>query len=127
MGGIKNEKEVLKVIYDTLDKKKGEDIEIIDIGHVSVIADHFVVASANNINQLQAMADAVDEEMTKRNIEVKQIEGNKNSTWILMDYGDIIVHLFSKEDRLFYNLEKIWVDGIKIDPKTLPTIWQSLT
>ncbi len=119
MSEIDNEKEVLKVIYSTLDQKKGEDIEIIDIGHVSVIADHFVVASANNINQLQAMADAVDEEMTKLGIEVKQIEGNKNSTWILMDYGDIIVHLFSKEDRLFYNLEKIWVDGIKIDPKTL--------
>ena len=62
---------------------------------------------------------AVDEEMTKRGIEAKQIEGNRNSTWILMDYGDIIVHLFSKEDRLFYNLEKIWVDGIKIDPSTL--------
>ena len=99
MGESDKAKEVLKVIYSTLDQKKGEDIEIIDISHVSVIADHFVVASANNINQLQAMADAVDEEMTKLGIEVKQIEGNKNSTWILMDYGDIIVHLFSKEDR----------------------------
>lgn len=119
MGEIKDEKEVLKTIYNTLDQKKGEDIEIIDIGHISVIADHFVVASANNINQLHAMADAVDEEMTKRGIIAKQIEGNKSSTWILMDYGDIIVHLFSKEDRLFYNLEKIWVDGKKIDPQTL--------
>jgi ribosome-associated protein len=78
-----------------------------------------VIASGSNVNQLNAMKDAVDEVMYTNGLHARQIESNSKSTWILMDYGDMIVHLFSKEDRLFYNLERIWKDGKEINPEEL--------
>lgn len=104
-------KEMAKLAYTVLDEKKGEDIKLIDISGVSVIADYFLIASANNINQLQAMSDELQEKFSKEGIEVKQVEGNRSATWILLDYGDLVIHLFDREDRLFYDLERIWTDG----------------
>ena len=104
-----------KTAYTALADKKGEDIKIIDISNVSVLADYFIIASGANRNQIQAMADQVQNELAKEEVQVRQIEGYQTANWILMDYGDIIVHLFSKEDRLFYNLERIWTDGKKIE------------
>jgi ribosome-associated protein len=106
--------ELVKKAVAALDDKKAEDIKVIDIREISTIADYFIIASGSNQNQLTAMQDTVDEELHKAGIHVKQIEGNRNSTWILMDYEDIIVHLFSKQDRLFYDLERIWRDGKEI-------------
>ena len=103
--------ELVKKIASALEDKKAEDITVIDIREISSIADYFVIANGNNPNQLIAMQDAVDEVMYTNGVHSKQAEGNNNSTWILMDYKDIIVHLFSKEDRLFYDLERIWRDG----------------
>lgn len=116
---MSDSKKYAKIAYDALADKKGENIKIIDISEVSPIADYFIIADGANQNQLQAMCDAVDEELYKAGCELKQTEGNRNSTWILMDYGDIIVHVFSKEDRLFYDLERIWKDGVEIDPETI--------
>ena len=104
-------REMLKIAYTVLDEKKGEDIKVIAISNISVIADYFLIASANNINQLQAMSDELQEKFSKEGIEVKQVEGNRSATWILLDYGDLVIHLFDKEDRLFYDLERIWTDG----------------
>lgn len=104
-------REMAKLAYTVLDEKKGEDIKLIDISGVSVIADYFLIASANNINQLQAMSDELQEKFSKEGIEVKQVEGNRSATWILLDYGDLVIHLFDREDRLFYDLERIWTDG----------------
>lgn len=104
-------KEMAKTAYQTLSDKKAEDIQIIDISGISVLADYFVIANGTNQNQIEAMRDAVDEALYKAGVPVKQIEGNRSSSWLLMDYGDIIVHVFSKEDRLFYDLERIWGDG----------------
>lgn len=112
-------REAARIACRALENKKAKDVKAIDIRNISVIADYFVLADGENQNQLQAMQDAVDEALTKAGIHAKQIEGNRNSTWILMDYGDIIVHIFSKEDRLFYDLERIWRDGVMIDPKDL--------
>jgi ribosome-associated protein len=103
--------ELVKKAVHALEDKKAEDITVIDIRNVSTIADYFIIANGSNRNQLSAMQDAVDEEMYKSGVHAKQIEGNHSSTWILMDYQDVIVHLFSKEDRLFYDLERIWRDG----------------
>ena len=110
-------KEMVKIAVKALEDKKAEDVKIIDIGGVSTIADYFIIANGNNQNQLQAMRDAVEEDLYKAGYPVKQVEGNSNSSWILMDYTYIIVHVFSKEDRLFYYLERIWKDGkdISID------------
>ena len=102
------------IAYRSLEEKKGEDIRILDISKVSIIADYFIIASGSNSNQLAAMCDDVQEKFGRAGLELRQIEGNRNSTWILLDYGDIIVHLFSKDDRLFYDLERVWGDGKEV-------------
>ena len=107
--------ELVKKVVEALEDKQAEDISVIDIIEISTIADYFIIANGSNTNQLTAMQDAVDEAMYKNGVHQKQVEGNNNSTWILMDYQDIIVHLFSSEDRLFYDLERIWRDGKVID------------
>ena len=98
--------DLVKKIVEALEDKKAEDITVLDIGEVSSIADYFIIANGNNANQLTAMEDAVDEAMYTNGVHQKQVEGTGNSTWILMDYQDIIVHLFSKEDRQFYDLDR---------------------
>ena len=103
--------DIVKTAVAALEDKKAEDITVIDITGVSSIADYFIIANGTNQNQLTAMQDAVDEAMYNAGLHAKPFEGNNQSTWILMDYQDIIVHLFSKEDRLFYDLERIWKDG----------------
>ena len=108
-------KELVKVVYHALDSKKGENIKTIDISNVSVVADYFIIAHGSNQNQVQALVDSVQEELYKLGQEPIQIEGYRTGNWILMDYGDIIVHVFSKEDRLFYDLERIWRDGKDIE------------
>lgn len=112
-------REMAKLASEALADKKGTDIKVIDIREISVIADYFVLADGDNQNQLAAMRDAVEESLYKAGACLKQVEGNQKSTWILMDYGDIIVHIFSKDDRLFYDLERIWRDGVMIDPEDL--------
>ncbi len=107
-------REMAKIACHALNDKKAEEIRVIDISEISPLADYFVIATGANTNQIQAMVDAVEEELVKQGHTVKQIEGNRNSSWILMDYRDIIVHVFSKEDRLFYDLERIWTDGKKV-------------
>ena len=104
-------KEMVKIAYSALSEKKGEDITIIDIHDISVLADYFIIASGANQHQVQAMADSVEEQLGKAGFEYKQIEGYDSANWILMDYRDIIVHVFCREDRLFYDLERIWRDG----------------
>lgn len=107
--------EIIKVIYNAIEDRKGEDIRVLDISGVTVMADYFVIASGNNKNQIQAIADSVNEAMIANKIELKATEGYNTAGWILMDYGDVIVHIFSKEDRLFYDLERIWRDGKPIE------------
>ncbi len=114
-----NTRELAKLACNALADKKAGDVKVIDIREISVIADYFILADGENQNQLAAMQEAVDEAFYKAGLHVKQVEGNAHSTWILMDYGDIIVHIFSKEDRLFYDLERIWRDGILIEPEEL--------
>ncbi len=103
--------ECLKVIYKALDDKKAEDIQIIDIHEVSYMADYFVIANGTNVNQVHALCDNVSEEMAKLKVATKQTEGYASGNWILMDYGDIIIHIFDKESRSYYDLERIWKDG----------------
>lgn len=107
-------KEIVKEVYTALDNKLAEDITILDIRELSVVADYFVIASGSSTTQLNAMKNEVENIMAKNGINAKQIEGNRDSSWILLDYEDVIVHVFSKEDRLFYNLERIWQDGKEV-------------
>ena len=111
MSTVSTEKMMAQIACKAIDDKKGQDIKVIDIHNVSVIADYFVIASGTNSNQVQAIVDNVEEQLGRAGFEAKQIEGNRNSSWILMDYGDVIVHVFDEENRLFYYLERIWRDG----------------
>ena len=104
-------KEMVKIAVAALEDKKGEDVKIIDIHEISVLADYFIIADGNNGNHVQSMADNVQEMLGKAGYECRQIEGYNTANWILMDYGDIIIHIFCREDRLFYDLERIWRDG----------------
>ncbi len=108
-------KEMVTLAIQALADKKGEDIRIIDIRQVSVLADYFIIASGANAKQVQAMTDNVEEVLGRAGHSPKQIEGYQSGNWILMDYRDIIVHVFCKEDRLFYDLERIWRDGKIMD------------
>lgn len=104
-------KEIARLAYEALDDKKAEDIKILEIGNLTVIADYFLIANGTNSSQVQALVDNVLEVLNKRGYDPKRIEGIRSTNWILMDYGDVIIHIFSKEDRLFYDLERIWRDG----------------
>lgn len=112
-------KEMAKIALLALEEKKGADIKIIDISNVSVMADYFIIANGSNRNQVQALADMVEEMLHDVGIRPRQVEGYQTANWILMDFNDIIVHVFNEEDRLFYNLEKIWLDGKLIDKSEL--------
>lgn len=112
-------KKMAQLAYDALEEKKAEDIKVIEIGEVSIIADYFIIANGNSSSQVEALTDEVQKTLTQNGFTVKRIEGAKNCGWILMDYGDIVVHVFSKEDRLFYDLERIWRDGNVIEKEDL--------
>ena len=112
-------REMAAIAVKALEEKKGKDIKVIDIHEVSVIADYFVIASGSNLNQVEALKENVEEKLGKAGYEPKQIEGSRNSSWILMDYGDMIVHIFDEENRLFYDLERIWRDGKEMNPEDL--------
>ena len=112
-------KELAKIAVNALDDKKGEDITIIDISEISVLADYFIIAGGSNRSQIQAMADNVDECVSKNGGTLKQIEGYDAGNWVLLDFQDIIVHIFDKENRLFYDLERIWRDGKTIEKEDL--------
>lgn len=107
--------EMTKAVVQALEDKKGEDIQIIDISEISPIADYFILASGSNRSQIQAMADAVEEKMHKNHYSLKQIEGYDGANWILMDFYDVIVHIFDRDSRIFYDLERIWRDGKHLD------------
>lgn len=104
-------KDIIKLAVRALDDKKAEDIRIIDIRDVSSMGDYFIIASGSNRNQVQAMCDNVEEFMHNAGINLKNREGYSNGGWILLDYYDIIIHIFSEEERSFYDLEHIWRDG----------------
>ena len=108
-----------KIAITALEDKKAEDIRVIDISEISILADYFIIANGSNANQVQAMSDNVQEMRGRAGYELKQVEGYKSANWILLDFGDIIVHIFDKENRLFYNLERIWRDGKAVDPAEL--------
>ncbi|NDL67925.1 ribosome silencing factor [Anaerotalea alkaliphila] len=106
--------EKLKIASDAIKDKKGEDVRILDIRGLSVLADYFIIAHGNNVNHVQAMVDAVDEKLSKAGVEPKNVEGAKSGGWTLMDYTDFIVHVFGKQERMFYDLEKLWTDGKEV-------------
>lgn len=107
--------DTIEIIKAALSDKKIEDIKVLDISEISIMADYFIIASGSNRNQIQAAIDNVLEKTHEVKVSPKQIEGYDTANWVLMDYGDIIVHVFDHENRLFYDLERIWCDGKTVD------------
>ena len=112
-------KEFAKLACYAIDDKRALKIKVINIENLSTLADYFIIASGTNHNQVQAMADNVDETLGRAGYEPKQIEGYQNANWILMDYRDIVIHIFDEENRLFYDLERIWRDGTVVEVEDL--------
>lgn len=110
---------MVKIAYQALDDKLAEDIKVIDIRGISVVADYFMIANGTNKNQVQAIVDNVQEELEKAGYSMKQMEGYRAGSWVLLDFNDIIIHIFDKENRLFYDLERIWKDGVEVDTDEL--------
>ena len=104
-------KEIAHKIAAAACDKKAKDILLLNMENISPVTDYFIIASGNNDNQVRAMVDNVDEEMHKIGKNPTHIEGYRSGDWVLMDYEDIIVHVFNKDNRLFYDLERIWRDG----------------
>lgn len=112
-------KETALMAVNALEDKKAEDIRIIDISKISTIADYFIIADGSNKSQIQAMADNVSEILGRAGINLRQMEGYQNANWILMDFQDVIIHIFDRENRLFYDLERIWRDGVPTQKEAL--------
>ncbi len=108
-------KKLVKLVIHALEDKKAEDIRIIDISEISTIADYFIIAGGSNKSQIQALCDNVEEVLYKAGCELKQKEGYETANWVLMDFGDLIVHVFDKENRFLYDLERVWADGKQIE------------
>jgi len=96
---------------NALDTKFGQDVVILDITKISVLADYFVIASGNNPSQIQAMTDACEEAIVKEGLNLKHSEGRRDSSWCLLDFGSVIVHIFLKDARNFYDIERVWADA----------------
>jgi ribosome-associated protein len=109
-----NTKQLLEAIVDCAEDKKAQDVVVLDIRGLSVMADYFVICHGNSETQVQAIADAIREKGLELGIDLRPPEGLDFARWVLIDLGDIIVHVFHKEDREFYNLEKIWADASRI-------------
>lgn len=112
-------KDMAKLAIQALEDKKAEDIQIIDISEVSVIADYFIIANGSNRSQIQALSDNVEETLGRAGYELKQIEGYQGANWVLLDFHDVIIHIFDRDNRLFYDLERIWRDGKMIEKDEL--------
>jgi len=113
-------KELLEKIVSILDEKKAEDIVAIETAGVTIVADYFVIASATSNPHVKSLADDVEDELAKLGVFASHIEGRATG-WILLDFNDVIVHVFLNESREYYNLERLWADAKQVDISALIT------
>ncbi|MFD2169197.1 ribosome silencing factor [Tumebacillus lipolyticus] len=105
---------VLELAYtaaDAVADKKANDVVVLDIQGLSVIADYFIICSGNSNTQVQAIANGVRDKLAKQGYVIKSMEGYDEARWVLLDFGDVVVHVFRQEEREFYNLERVWGDA----------------
>ncbi|NLP46710.1 MAG: ribosome silencing factor [Epulopiscium sp.] len=115
----KQAKEILEIAYHTLEDRQGEDIRILDIHEISILTDYFIIVHGNNVNHVRALVDYVIEELDKFGYPLVRREGSSGDSWVLLDYGNVIIHVFEKKAREFYDLERIWSDGKEITKTTV--------
>ena len=109
-------KEQMERLHHVLSEKQGQEISVIDIREISSLADYFIITHGNNTPHVDALVDAVEETMDKLQVPCRSREGLRGGRWVLLDYGDVVVNVFSKEDRMWYDLERLWRDGKLVNP-----------
>lgn len=107
--------EFVKHAVKILDNKKADKIEVIKVRDLTIISDYFIITSANNSTHVKSLVDELEHEMKKQGKTPERVEGYQNANWIVLDYIDVLVHVFYQETREHYNLEKLWADGEKVD------------
>lgn len=107
-------KEAAKAIAEALDSKKGQDIHVIEIADISTLADYFVICTGTSNTHINTLCDAVEEVMEGTGDQLISREGHRSGTWVLLDYGGVVVHVFTDETRKFYDLERLWSDGKEV-------------
>ncbi|MFP4661807.1 MAG: ribosome silencing factor [Halanaerobiales bacterium] len=110
----KSIKEIAVMAAEAADDKKAIDIEVLDVQELTIIADYFVICSGNSETQVKAIANGIEKELSEEGIEPQKVAGKQDSRWILMDYADVIIHIFHKDEREFYELDRLWADAEKI-------------
>ena len=108
-------KELLETVVKAADSKRAEEIVALDVANVSLLADYFVIMQANSERQVNAIADEIEEKVAAAGVQVRDIEGKNAANWVLLDFGDVVVHVFRTETRQFYNLEKLWAEAPLVD------------
>lgn len=106
-----SESTLLEIAYKAADDKRAEDIVVLNMKGVSLLADYFVICHANSDRQVQAIAKEMADQASKAGYEVKRLEGFDSARWVLVDIGDVVAHVFHKDERAFYNLERLWGDA----------------
>ena len=110
-----NAKEMISVAVKALDSKKGKDLKVLYTADQTTLAEYFVICTGTSNTQVRALAEAVEEAMTKAGEEPHHIEGHRDGQWTLMDYSCVIIHIFTEEGRQFYDLERLWSDAQPVD------------
>ena len=110
-----------KAIAKILDSRKGLNVRVIKIADISSLADYMVIATGNSSTHVKSLADYVEYEMDEQGVSVSHIEGHRSDTWILLDYVDVIVHVFNEESRQYYDLDRLWEDGEDVDISDIVT------
>ena len=108
-------RELAEIAVKALDSKKGKEIRLIRIDKITTLAEYFVICTGTSNTQINALCDAVEKELTEKGEEPLHREGYRGGTWVLLDYGCIVVHVFTDEARKFYSLEHLWADGEEVD------------
>ena len=114
-GTIIDSQKILEIAVKAADSKRAEEIVALDVREISLLADYFLICQANSERQINAIVDEINEQEAKNQVEVKRVEGKEGGKWILIDLGDVIVHVFQSSERAFYNLEKLWSDAPMVD------------
>ncbi|UDM32596.1 ribosome silencing factor [Lentilactobacillus laojiaonis] len=104
-------KEIAQIAVRAADSKRAEDIVVMDMEQISLMADYFVIVDANSNRQVKSIAEEIVDQVEESGIDVKSISGKESAKWILIDLGDVIIHVFQKDEREYYNLEKLWSDA----------------
>lgn len=109
------DREELEIAVKALDSRKAKNITALKVENLTILANYFIIASATSTTQVKALADEVEYQLGEKGVKPKSIEGYQSQTWIVLDYYDIIVHVFLEETRDFYQLERLWADGTPVD------------